>query len=361
MRTPLPLAILALAAASCGSASQIIQEEVAQAPSRALAPAPSSASAREWDGARAGIVRTFAFRALERDLVEEARGYLREACEMDPTDTACHAALARLFLAEGDARAALPYARQAARTAPENAEANLVLAAALAENQREEEATAHLKKVWLASGPRIEVARALLTHHASLGGAQAARVFVEDLQVSQPLEARTWAISGDLDLAEGEVDAAADNYRRTLEIDPSFSVPVSLHSRLDISTPGKDPIWVSARDAESRGDWKGAGRLFRFLVQTRPEDWRARSGLARSLWREGRVAESSTILEQVPIASRDWRDHMLAAKIAMHAEAWEGARGNLMVALELRPGLEAAELLLRRVQEEIEGGSEEDA
>ena len=359
MRTPLPLAALAIAAASCGSASQVIQEKVSKAPSRALA--PSIASAKEWDGARAGIVRTFAFRALERNLVEEARGYLREACEMDPTDTACHAALARLFLAEGDARAALPYARQAAGTAPENAEANLVLAAALAENQCEEEATEHLKKVWLASGPHIEVARALLTHHASLGGAQAARVFVEDLQVSQPLEADTWAISGDLDLAEREVDAAADNYQRALDIDPSLSVPVSLHSRLDISTPGKDPIWVSARGAESRGDWKGAGRLFRFLVQTRPEDWRARSGLARSLWHEGRTAESSTILEQVPMAARDWRDHMLAAKIAMHAEAWEGARGNLLVALELRPGLKAAELLLGRVQEEIKGGPEEDA
>ena len=359
MRTPLPLAALALAAASCGSASQVIQEEVSQAPSRALA--PPTASAKEWNGARAGIVRTFAFRALERNLVEEARGYLREACEMDPGDTASHAALARLFLAEGDARAALPYARQAARTAPENAKANLVLAAALAENQREEEATAHLKKVWLASGPKIEIARALLTHHASLGGAQAARIFVEDLQASQPLAAGTWAISGDLDLAEGEVDAAADNYRRALDIDPSLSVPVSLHSRLDISTVGKDPIWVSARDSESRGDWKGAGRLFRFLVQTRPDDWRAHSGLARSLWREGRTAEASAILEQVPVAARDWRDHMLSAKIAMHAEAWEGARGNLLVALELRPGLEAAELLLRRVREEIEGGSEENA
>jgi len=359
MRTPLPLAALALAAASCGSASQVIQENVAQTPSRALA--PSTASAKEWDGARAGIVRTFAFRALERNLVEEARGYLREACEMDPTDTACHAALARLFLAEGDARAALPYARQAARTAPKNAEANLVLAAALAENQRGEEATEYLKKVWLASGPRIEVARALLTHHASLGGTQAARVFVEDLQVNQPLESNTWAISGDLDLAEGEVDAAADNYQRALDIDPSLSVPVSLHSRLDISTPGKDPIWVSALDSESRGDWKGAGRLFRFLVQTRPEDWRARSGLARSLWREGRTTESSTILVQVPVAARDWRDHMLAAKIAIHTEAWEGARGSLLVALELRPGLEAAELLLQRVQEEIERGSKEDA
>ena len=101
--------------------------------------------------------------------------------------------------------------------------------------------------------------------------------------------------------------------------------------------------------------------MFRFLVQTRPDDWRARSGLARSLWREGRTAEASAILEQVPVAARDWRDHMLSAKIAIHAAAWEGARGNLLVALELRPGLEAAELLLRRVQEEIEGGSEENA
>lgn len=353
------LAALVLTSASCGSASQIIKQDFAAAPTLRDS-SPASSSAEAWDDTRARIVRTFAFRALERNLVEEARGYLREACEMDPGDSECHAALARLFLAEGDARAALPYATQAVKANPTNAEAKLVLAAALSENKREQEATTHLEHVWSTTEPHVEVARALLTHHASLGGTAAARSFVNDLQKNNPLEAHTWAVSGDLDLAEGNLDAAAKNYRRALEIDSTLSAPSSLHAKLGISTPGKDPVWVSAQAAESRGDWPGAGRLFRFLVKNDSQDWQARAGLARSLWHENRTEEAAESLAQVPAINRTWRDYMLAAKIAISAKDWDEAQSNLLIALQLRPTLEAAQLLLKWTQEESKRRSTEE-
>ena len=96
----------------------------------------------DWQEARGSILRTFAFRALEKNLVEEARQYLSEACEINPNDIACHAALARLYLAEGDHQSALVYAERASIVAPDNPEISMVYAAALAENNRLEEATA---------------------------------------------------------------------------------------------------------------------------------------------------------------------------------------------------------------------------
>ena len=51
---------------------------------------------------------------------------------------------------------------------------------------------------------------------------------------------------------------------------------------------------------------------------------------------------------------------LLAAKIAISAKNWDEAQSNLLIALQLRPTLEAAQLLLKRTQEESKRRSTEE-
>ena len=76
----------------------------------------------DWAEARSDILRTFAFRALEKNLIEEGRNYLQEACDLDPLDTGSHATLARLFLTEDDPRSSLAYSERAIELSPGNLE-----------------------------------------------------------------------------------------------------------------------------------------------------------------------------------------------------------------------------------------------
>ncbi|MHC4380986.1 MAG: tetratricopeptide repeat protein, partial [Planctomycetota bacterium] len=179
----------------------------------------------EWAKARGSILRTFAFRALEKGLVQQAREYLSEACEIDATDTASHAALARLYLAEGDAESALTYAERAAIVVPEDPEINMVYAAALAENHRLEEATAALEKTWEVVEHNPQFARAILTHYSAMGQTSEAKDFVHRMLTEDPGQAASWSISGDLMLATGDLEGATEAYRKAIEIDPYIPTP----------------------------------------------------------------------------------------------------------------------------------------
>ena len=83
-------------------------------------------SVEEWKQSRSQILRTFAFRALEKNLTEESQSYLQQACDLDPTDVESHATLARLFLTEDDPEASLAYAQQGMESTPGNLDLSLV-------------------------------------------------------------------------------------------------------------------------------------------------------------------------------------------------------------------------------------------
>ena len=317
----------------------------------------------DWQQARGSILRTFAFRALEKNLVEEAREYLTEACELDPNDVACHAALARLYLAEGDAQSALVYAERAAAAAPESPEISMVYAAALAENNRMDEATATLETAWQAVENDPVFARAILTHYSALGQTQEAKDFVHQVMMDDPTHATSWALAGDLFLSEGDLEAAGEAYRKALAIDPNTPTPSSVEMAIGKTPGGEDPLISSAKAAEAKGDLKAATNLYRFLVDTKPLDMDVRLGLSRVLWAQDRFEQADYQLSKVALGVRGWRGHVLQAKLDIHFERYGQARTALKMALRERPDQRAAELLLAfvedRIQEDLADGQED--
>ena len=307
----------------------------------------------QWNEARGSILRTFAFRALEKGLVDEARQYLTEACEADPNDVESHAALARLYLAEGDSRSALAYAERAAIVAPTSPEVSLVYAAALAENGRQAEATVTLETAWNAVEHDPAFARAVLTHYASLGENERAHDFVARELKENPERAGSWSLAGDLLLAEGDVEAAAESYRRALELDSDTPMPGSLERMLNKSDGDENPAFEAALKAEDRGDLESAENVLRFIIKTYPAETEARFAMARVLWHKNRPEEADRHLAYVPFGNRDWRAHLLQAKIDIHFDRYGAARSALLLAEEQRPGLKPVSLLLQYVDTKL--------
>lgn len=315
--------------------------------------APADLEPGEWNQARGGLLRNFAFRALERDLLEEGRHYLSQACEADPADVESHAALARLYLAEGDVGAALVYAERASACAPGDPEISMVYAAALAENNRPEEATAVLEAAWSAVETDPEFARSVLLHYAALGETERAKDFVTRRMEEDPQHAASWAAAGDLLLAEGDLQGAVESYRRALDLDAGLSTPQSLDERLGRADRSEDPVLTAARAAEASGGWQEAENLYRYLVGKQPSAHAAQLGLARCLSEQGRYSEADLQLAAVPLGVRGWRGHLLQARLDAHAERWAAARAATLLALQERPGLKAAALLLEHVEQRL--------
>lgn len=307
----------------------------------------------QWNEARGSILRTFAFRALEKGLVEEARQYLTEACAADPSDVESHAALARLFLAEGDARSALVYAERAATVAPTNPEISLVYAAALAENNRHEEATTTLETAWAAVEHDPAFARAVLTHYAALGEKERAQDFVARQLKDDPDHASSWSLAGDLLLADGDVEAAAESYRRALELDPHTPTPGSLDHLLKTSEGEEDAAMEAALRAEDRGDLKSAANVLRFLISAYPLDTDSRVAMARVMWKMDRAEDADRHLQHVTYGNRNWRTHLLQAKIDVHFDRFGAAKSALLLAQHERPGMKSIDLLMGYVDNQL--------
>lgn len=305
----------------------------------------------EWNEARGGLLRTFAFRALDRDLLEEGRQYLAQACEADPNDAVSHAALARLYLAEGDAQAALVYASRASAAAPQNAEVNLVYAAALAETNQSSKATEQLEQSWMAIATDPEFARSILMHYATMGDTERAQDFVTKGLTENPELAGSWAAAGDLMLAQGDMTGAATSYQHALKIDPTVNTPPSMDEYVGRVSRNEDPIMASARAAELSGNWQEAVNLYQFMIGKESVPPEARLGLARCFNELNRPQEAELQLNQVSPGVRGWRGHMLQTRLDIAAERWASARTSCLLALKERPGLRSAELLLQFVTE----------
>jgi len=324
---------------------------------------PDGADPSEWSKARGSILRTFAFRALEKGLVKQAREYLTEACEVDSNDTASHAALARLYLAEGNQDLALTYAERASLVAPNDPEINMVYAAALAENNRLEEATATLEKTWATLEHNPKFARAILTHYSAMGQTDEAKDFVHRMLTEDPTHASSWSISGDMMLAVGDIEGATEAYRKALEIDPNIPTPESIQFKLGESSSEADPMFAAALAAEEKGQWDAAANLYRFLVESKPLNHEVRLGLSRVLWAQGRYQLCDMQLLQVASGLRGWRGHLLQAKLDIRFNRLGKAKTSLMLSLRERPDLKSAELLLafvdQRIEEELNDTSED--
>ena len=350
----LPLSMLLGACASSPTQPEDVNEYRAQKGGDSVR--AQQGSVEDWAEARSDILRTFAFRALEKNLIEEGRNYLQEACDLDPLDTGSHATLARLFLTENDPRSSLAYSERAIELSPGNLDLSLVYAAALAETDRSELATAELEKYtdWATIASTPELARAMLLHYALTGGLEDAEEFLEKMTEHMPDSPYTWAMVGDLFLASGDVRNAAEAYMQALDRDPNIPTPRVVSEELGLDhAPGIDPVLVAAHQAEEKEDLAGAERLYRFLMRSQGEDPEIHAGLARVLWRQGRYAEAQDLVHAMDPSLFTWREHMLVAKIAIGLKQWDAARASLMLAQRERPGLKAAELLLTHVRQEM--------
>ena len=359
-RKLITLPLLALAACSTSgngngetthSASR--DKFVSTAPAYGSANTNKKSNSEDWRTARGTILRTFAFRALEKNLVHEAKNYLQEACEVDPTDTASHAALSRLFLVEGNKESALAYASRAYEYAPEDPEINVVFAAALAENDRSDEATVLLEKVWNVNAGDPGFSRALLTHYAASGDRAVAREFLDRIMAQDGIDAGGFALAGDMFLSDGDLEGAAEAYRKGLELNPNMQLSATIRDSLGFDSTTEDPMIASARRAEETGDVDGAERLYIFLARSQPESIAVKSGLARVLLAQGRAEEAWARLAGVPVGARTWRDHLLQARIDIEMGQWRSAHGALLFALNNRPGIRAAELLLHFIDGQL--------
>lgn len=349
--TRLSLLAALAAAGACSSApkqeSTAFSEVRTETPSGEFTAQPASAeTGGDWGEARGDLLRNFAFRALDHDLLEEGRHYLTQACEADPQDEVSHAALARLYLSEDDPQAALVYAERASAAAPESPEVSMVYAAALAENHQEAKATQELEKAWTVVETDPEFARAVLLHYAATGDTKRAEDFVAWCMTKNPEHASSWATAGDLLLSEGDLQAAAESYRRALELDPTISTPASIDDLIGRGNRNEEPMLVAARAAEGAGAWEKAENLYRFLVVKENVVPEARLGLARCMSQQGRYQEAEVQLAQLDYGVRGWRGHLLQGQLDIRAGRWAQARSSLLLALEERPGLKAAELLL---------------
>jgi tetratricopeptide (TPR) repeat protein len=313
-------------------------------------------SVEDWKEARSQVLRTFAFRALEQNLVEESRNYLQEACDLNQNDVTSHATLARLFLAENDPRASLAYAERGIEATPGNLDLSLVYAAALAETDQLDAATLALERFtdWNTISENPDLARAMLLHYASSGGMEDAQEFVDRMAEILPDNPYTYAMLGDLFLASGDVKNAAEAYVQALERDPSISTPRIVSEELGLNGKlGLDPMVAAAQEEERKLDYPGAERLYRFLVKSHPENTDAYIGLARVLWQQNRLDEAQAALSQVDDNLFGWREQMLAAKIAIGQSRWQDAHTALNLARMERPQLKAAGLLLTYVRQQM--------
>lgn len=307
----------------------------------------------EWNAARGNILRTFAFRALENNLIEEAREYLAEACDINAEDTVCHAALARLYLAEGKVSEALAYAERAVLFAPNNPEINMVYAAALAESGQTAKASQTLEQTWVAIENDPSFARVILTHYAATGQTEQAQDFVNKMLKSDPQHARSWTTSGDLLLSQGDLTAAAEAYRTALKIDANITMPESIRIALNETTRGVDPMFSAAQRAEEAGDHDSALNLLRFLIEREPENVVFLLATARIYWTQQNATQAQNYLARVAIAQRDWRGHLLQAKLDITAQRFTQARTALKMASRDRDGIRSIELLSQYVDSQI--------
>lgn len=351
----LHLAMLAAITGACSSTtpqqtgSQVNETRTVAQTNAVTAKPASGEKSGEWNEARGGLLRTFAFRALDRDLLEEGRQYLTQACEADPNDAASHAALARLYLAEGDAQSALVYASRASTAAPHNPEVSLVYAAALAETNQPEKATQQLEQSWMSVATDPEFARSILMHYATMGETERAQDFVTKALTENPELAGSWAAAGDLMLEQGDMEGAAASYQHALTIDPTVNTPPSMDEYVGRVSRNEDPILASARAAEMSGSWQEAVNLYQFMVGKETVPPEARLGLARCFSELNRPQEAELQLSQVQIGVRGWRGHLLQARLDIAAQRWGMARTACLLALQERPGLRSAELLLQFV------------
>lgn len=129
---------------------------------------------------------------------------------------------------------------------------------------------------------------------------------------------------GDLGLAQGDLHAAALNYRRAIELHPDFA---EVHDSLGVIL-------------EKQGDLAGAAACFRRALELKPDLAEAHYNLGIVLDRQGQLEEAGACYQR----ALDWMPELAEAHNSLGVllakrEAWDQAEVHYRRAAELKPTL----------------------
>jgi predicted Zn-dependent protease len=168
-----------------------------------------------------------------------------------------------------------------------------------------------------------------------------------------PQHASSWTTSGDLLLSQGDLTAAAEAYRTAINMDPNVDMPESIRIALNETAAGIDPMFSAAQSAENSGDLDSAINLLRFLIEREPQNELFLMATARVYWAQNNSNQAQNFLSRVSVSKRDWRGHILQAKLDITNKRFTQARTALMMASSDRDGIRSIELLMQYVDSKI--------
>jgi tetratricopeptide (TPR) repeat protein len=307
----------------------------------------------------AGTLSGFYF---ARGRLEEAERALREGLERSPDDLELLYALARFYDARGDRARADATVEQATRARPDDVKPQLILSAYRGRRGDLEGALAAAEAA-LGIDPqdldaRLRKAELLIDlgfrERAPARSAQG-RAIVEAALGEQEGEPRALFVQAKLELAEGRFADAVGTLRRVLDARPEWAqAHFLLGSALfaDGDRPGAraelvraleiDPSLYDARRVLAQvqgalGEFDLAIEEARRVLAAAPDDAKMRIQLAQSLVRQGRFAEARAELEVIPVPARDSEAHYALGRVRLLLRDPDGARADLLQALELAP------------------------
>lgn len=153
-----------------------------------------------------------------------AIGQLEEARKRRPEDPALIAALARLYLGNGDFGSAEALAQQVRATAELTEIADRIMAAALSGQQRHDETIELLEEAYTEAEDGRSYLGALISAHLRTGDTGAALALLDERLAETPDNADALRIKGTILLGTGDPEEARALLERAIEIEPERDV-----------------------------------------------------------------------------------------------------------------------------------------
>jgi protein O-GlcNAc transferase len=171
-----------------------------------------------------------------------------------------------------------------------------------------------------------------------------------------PLDSRDWRKQGNAHLSAGNLQEAANCYRRGLESDPQDSICFSnlgyvlgelgraaesqemLQRAVELDPSDFDAHYMLGNLARTRGEWLQAIGRYRDALKTKPDFDVCRRELCVSLAQMGHLGEARAVLAEGPAFAPDTADfHYFRGTLHLAAEEFDEALAEFRQAAQLQP------------------------
>jgi protein O-GlcNAc transferase len=172
----------------------------------------------------------------------------------------------------------------------------------------------------------------------------------------QPASAEEWRKRGNAHLNSGNLDEAADCYRRGVEVNPDDSICYSnlgyalgelgqaaesqemLLKAVELNPADFDAHYLLGNLARARGEWLQAIARYREALKAKPDFDLCRRELCISLAQAGQIREAREALEQGPAFAVDSADfYYFRGNLHLAADEFDDALANFRQADKLQP------------------------